>query len=131
MIGIPLEDNVLDLGEVNGDREALNQPDTALGDELSRTSSFGDFAPGQVSELSGHSIRIVGTCELGINSQSNGNLIMSDRNFLKVFPEHAGATEGENAVTVGVLRVRPGTDTRASADGTCKPRCRPTSGCSR
>ena len=29
---------------------------------------------------------------------------MSDRNFLRVFPEHAGATEGENAVTVGVLR---------------------------
>jgi putative ABC transport system permease protein len=35
---------------------------------------------------------------------------MSDRNFLKVFPENAGATEAENAVTVGVLRTRPRTD---------------------
>ncbi|MGC8642828.1 MAG: ABC transporter permease DevC, partial [Isosphaeraceae bacterium] len=109
VIGIPLEDDVLNLEEVKSQRAALSQPDTALGDELSRTSSF-DFNPGQVSELSGHTIRIVGTCELGINAQSNGNLIMSERNFLRVFPEYAGATEGENAVTVGVLRVRRGAD---------------------
>jgi putative ABC transport system permease protein len=52
----------------------------------------------------------VGTFELGINSQSNGNLIMSDRNLLKIFPDRAGATLGENAVTIGVLRIRPGAD---------------------
>ena len=66
--------------------------------------------PGQVSELSGRTIRIVGTFKLGINSQSNGNLIMSDRNLLRYFPDLAGPTAGENAVTVGVLRVRPGAD---------------------
>ena len=72
----------------------------------------------------------MGTFKLGINSQSNGNLIMSDRNFLRVFPEHAGATEGENAVTVGVLRVRPGTDLPGCGP-TFKRRCRLTSGFSR
>lgn len=110
VVGVPLEDDVLDFGAVKGDRRALAEPDTALGDALSRTDSFGKFAPGQVSELSGHTIKIVGTCELGINAQSNGNLIMSDRNFLKVFPEHAGPSEAENAVTVGVLRIRPDSD---------------------
>jgi putative ABC transport system permease protein len=110
VIGVPPEDDVLNISEVRAQLRDLSQPDTALADELSRSSSFGDFAPGQVSELSGHPLRIVGTFKLGINAQSNGNLIMSDRNLLKFFPEHAGASEGENAVTVGVLRVRPGTD---------------------
>ena len=72
--------------------------------------SFGHFVPGEVSELSGHRVRIVGTFKLGINAQSNGNLIISDRNLLKLFPEHAGTTVGENAVTVGVLRIRAGAD---------------------
>ena len=107
MIGVPLDDDVLDLSEVKEHREQLRQPDTALADGLSRPSSFGHFAAGQVSELSGRTIRIVGTFKLGINSQSNGNLIMSDRNLLRYFPELAGPTAGENAVTVGVLRVRP------------------------
>ena len=45
----------------------------------------------QVSELSGHRVRVVGTFKLGIDAQSNGNLIMSERNLLRLFPEHAGA----------------------------------------
>ena len=45
---------------------------------------------GRISELSGHRVRVVGTFKLGINAQSNGNLIMSDRNLLKIFPQYAG-----------------------------------------
>jgi putative ABC transport system permease protein len=110
VIGVPPEKGVLNLEEVKKYREALAQPDTVLADELSRSSSFGHFAPGQVSELSGHTVRIVGTFKLGINAQSNGNLIMSDRNLLRVFPDHAGASLGDNAVTIGVIRIRPGAD---------------------
>jgi putative ABC transport system permease protein len=110
VIGFPPEDDVLEHEEVKRFREALSRPDTALADELSRSDTFGRFVPGEVSELSGRRIRIVGTFRLGINSQSNGNLIMSDRNLLKIFPQHAGATLGENAVTIGVLRIRPRAD---------------------
>ena len=110
VIGVPLEDDLLEIDEVKRQRSRLDQPDTALADELSRSSSFGDFREGQISELSGHRIRILGTFKLGINAQTNGNLIMSDRNLLRVFPELAGTSLGENAVTIGVLRVRPGTD---------------------
>ena len=110
VVGIPLEDDVLNIDEVKKELVALGQPDTAMADALSRSASFGEFATGQVSELSGHTIKIVGTFKLGINSQSNGNLIMSDRNLFRVFPELAGKTEGDSAVTVGLLRVRPGTD---------------------
>ena len=110
VVGIPLEDDVLNIDEVKKELVALGRPDTAMADALSRSASFGEFAAGQVSELSGHTITIVGTFKLGINSQSNGNLIMSDRNLFRVFPELAGKTEGDSAVTVGLLRVRPGTD---------------------
>jgi putative ABC transport system permease protein len=116
VLGIPLEGDVLNVEEVRSLRSALAAPDTAMADALSRTSSFGEFAPGQVSELSGHKIKIVGTFKLGINSQSNGNLIMSDRNLFRVFPELAGSTEGESAVTIGLLRVRPETDLASLRD---------------
>src|SRR5271166_1273296 len=110
VVGIRPEDEVLNIDEVKKGRDALGQPDTALADALSRSASFGEFATGQVSELSGHTIKLVGTFKLGINSQSNGNLIMSDRNLFRVFPDLTGQTEGDSAVTVGLLRVRPGTD---------------------
>ena len=110
VLGVPLEDDLLNIDEVRSHSTELAQPDTALGDALSRSASFGQFAPGQVSELSGRTVKIVGTFELGINSQSNGNLIMSDRNLFRYFPELAGQTEAENAVTLGLVRVRPGAD---------------------
>lgn len=110
MLGVPLEDDLLKIDEVKQKLSELAHPDTAMADALSRSANFGEFAAGQVSELSGRTIRIVGTFELGINSQSNGNLIMSDRNLFRFFPELAGPTEAENAVTVGLVRVRPETD---------------------
>jgi putative ABC transport system permease protein len=39
---------------------------------------------------------------------------MSDRNMLKIFPNQAGASPGENGVTVGVVRLRPHADLRAT-----------------
>jgi putative ABC transport system permease protein len=110
IVGIRPEDDILNIDEVKAHRGELSQVDTAMADELSRTSSFGTFSTGMVSELSGHAIRIVGLFKLGINSQSNGNLVTSERTFLRIFPDHAGATEGDHDVTVGVLRVRPGAD---------------------
>lgn len=110
VIGVPLEDDILRIDELKSHREALRAPDTALADALSRDESLGPFRVGEVSELSGRTVRIVGTCKLGINAQSNGNLIMSDRNYLRAFPAQAGASQGDNAVTIGVLRLRPGTD---------------------
>ncbi|WP_165233948.1 FtsX-like permease family protein [Aquisphaera insulae] len=110
VIGVRLEDDELDIDGLKTHRGALSQPDTAIADSLSRERSFGEFEAGQVSELSGRSLRIVGTFRLGINSQTNGNLIMSDRNLRRYFPELAGPTAAEDAVTIGLVSLRPGTD---------------------
>jgi putative ABC transport system permease protein len=110
VIGVPPEDEVLDLYEVKKARLELARPETGMADALSRSSHFGEFEDNQESELAGRKIRLVGTFKLGINSQSNGNLVTSDRNFLRYFPEQAGASQAENAVTIGVVRLRPGAD---------------------
>jgi putative ABC transport system permease protein len=110
VVGYPPEDDVLDLPELRENREAWSRPDTAMADALSKSDRFGDFEAGQVSELSGRRIEIVGTFELGANVQSNGNLVMSDRNMMKYFPELGGPSLVDRKVTVGVLRVRPGVD---------------------
>lgn len=110
VVGYPPEDDVLDVPELRRDREAWSRPDTAMADALSRSEQFGEFHKGRVSELSGRKIEIAGTFDLGVNVQSNGNLVMSDRNMMKVFPQLNGPTVGDRSITVGVLRVRPGTD---------------------
>ena len=60
-----------------------------------------------------------GTFKLGINAQSNGNLITSDRNRSSYFPNTPAPPVGENAVTIGVLRIRAGADLTR-----CEPACK-------
>ena len=55
---------------------------------------------------------------------------MSDRNLLRYFPDLAGPTTAENAVTVGVLRVRPGRGPRPGSRRRFSRPCRPTCRCS-
>ena len=110
VVGYPPEDDVLDVPELKENREAWSRPGTAMADALSRTDEFGVFHEGQVSELSGRRVEIAGTFELGVNVQSNGNLVMSDRNMMKYFPRLNGVSVADRNVTVGVLRVRPGAD---------------------
>ena len=47
VIGVPPESDVLDLERVRQHRQALSEPDTVLADELSRSSRFGHFVPGE------------------------------------------------------------------------------------
>src|SRR5262249_30922063 len=77
---------------------------------LARTERLGPLANGMVSELSGKTVRILGTFGLGADFQSDGTLVMSDKNLGEVFPDRRGLTRADDEVTVGLLRVRPGTD---------------------
>ena len=67
-----------------------------MADVLSKAEEFGPFATGLTSELSGHAIRIVGTFALGTDFQNNGNLVMSEENFLKVLPHRRGGDVGRH-----------------------------------
>ncbi|MEM6598623.1 MAG: ABC transporter permease DevC [Cyanobacteria bacterium P01_C01_bin.69] len=80
-----LGDPVLDIPEVQEQLLALQIPNTALIDSRAR-AEIGPTTAGIVSELAEREITIVGTFELGTDfAAGNGNLIMSDINFLRYF----------------------------------------------
>jgi putative ABC transport system permease protein len=100
---------VLRIPEVSAHLEQLKLPDTALIDTESKPF-YGERAPGIERQLARRSIQVVGTFRLGTDFTTNGNLIMSDTNFAKFFPDRVAAQGSLSEVDVGVLKVAPGAD---------------------
>ena len=110
VVAYPPRANALDLPELIDRREDWGRPGRAMADAMSRTERLGPLQAGLVSELSGKTIRIVGMFDLGADFQSDGTLVMSDASLADIFPDLRGSTQGDDEVTVGLLRVRPGVD---------------------
>lgn len=112
VLAFNLADPVLLLPEVTANLDKLQLPDTALIDLRSR-EEVGTKAAGVISELAKRQLRIVGTFSLGTDFASgNGNLIMSDQNFLRFFANR-GPNEDERSFStadIGLIKVKPGTD---------------------
>ncbi|MBD1918063.1 MULTISPECIES: ABC transporter permease DevC [Cyanophyceae] len=105
-------DPVLPMPEVLARQQELRLPNTAMIDERSR-DEVGPRETGVISELADREIRVVGTFSLGTDFASgNGNLIMSDQNFLRFFANRGPEEEERSFATadIGLLRVTPGTD---------------------
>lgn len=112
VVGYAPEDDLLDVPELKASRDLWSRPNTAMADERSRADQFGEFKAGQVSELARKRFEIVGTFSLGINVQTNGNMVVSDRNMMAAFPELDGPSLLDRKVQVGVIRTAPGADPR-------------------
>ncbi len=103
-------DDALDLAALIDRREDWGRPGRAMADALSRTERLGPLRSGMVSELSGKTVHVVGTFDLGADFQSDGTLVMSDTSLADIFPDRRGLSKGDDPVNVGLLRVRPGVD---------------------
>ncbi len=106
---------VLAIPEVLAREQDLKLPNTAMIDSRSR-AELGPLETGIITELADREIRIVGTFSLGTDFASgNGNLIMSDQNFLRFFANRGPEEEERSFATVdiGLLRVAPGTNIEA------------------
>lgn len=79
------DDPVFDVPELKELSAALKKPDTVLFDSQSR-DYFGRPLAGTQTELSQRKVTVIGTFRLGTDILSDGNLIMSSRNFAKFFP---------------------------------------------
>lgn len=110
VVAYPPRGDALDLASIVGRRDDWDRPGTAMADALSRTERLGPLAPGTASELSGKTVRILGTFDLGADFQSDGTLVMSGSSLQDIFPDRLGPTRADDQVTVGLLRVRPGVD---------------------
>ncbi|MBX2865878.1 MAG: ABC transporter permease DevC [Leptolyngbyaceae cyanobacterium MAG.088] len=112
VIAINPDEPVLNIPEIDTHRQALKLPETALMDTQSR-AEVGPVEAGVISELADRQIRLVGTFTMGTDFASgNGNLLMSDQNFLRYFADR-GPEEAERSfatVDVGVVKLDPGTN---------------------
>jgi putative ABC transport system permease protein len=93
----------------------LQQPWTVLLDEKGKAES-GPKRAGIVSELAERQAYVIGTFRLGTDFASeNGNLVMSDQNFLRYFGNLAPGEESRtlNTVDIGLIKVAPKTNINA------------------
>ncbi|MBD1849857.1 ABC transporter permease DevC [Leptolyngbya sp. FACHB-711] len=105
-------DNVLPLPGIVQHRSDLLLPRTALIDEKSRPE-VGPKQAGTVTELAEQQVTLVGTFSLGTDFASgNGNVVMSDQNFLRYFANLGPDEESRslNTVDIGLLHVADGTN---------------------
>jgi putative ABC transport system permease protein len=95
---------------VNDRLSLLTPRDTALIDLLSRPEQ-GHLAPGVISEVQHHRIRIVGRYAIGGSFVAGSTLITSRETFLEVFKQASG-----DRINVGLVKISPGASPRAVAE---------------
>jgi putative ABC transport system permease protein len=91
---------------------ALHQADTCLFDIRSRKefeTVLEKLAASQpvAAEVNSRRVKVVGTTTIGASFDVEGNLVTSDANFIRLFPQRAPAS-----IDLGVVRLRSGSDPR-------------------
>lgn len=110
VLAFNLADPILQIPEVSRFLAELQLPETALIDTNSRPE-VGPTIPGIESELSERRLKIIGTFTMGTDFASgNGNLIMSDQNFLRYFANRGPEEDPRSFATadLGLIQVTPG-----------------------
>ncbi len=88
----------------------LEQPDVVLFDERSKPK-YGRAEVGAVAELAGRRVRIAGLFRLGTDFAYDGNVLMSERNYRRLFAA-PGYDPLEN-VSLALVRLAPGANREA------------------
>jgi putative ABC transport system permease protein len=102
--------DVFNIPEIKAGLPLLRLADVVFFDEGSKPE-YGSFrsalAAGRMetTEVSGHRVVVGGDFMLGISFASDGNLITSDQNFLRIMP---GRQVG--IINIGLIRLKPGTN---------------------
>jgi len=99
-------DSVFRFPELAACADALRRPDTVLFDTKSR-DYYGNPQAGTRTELAGREVTVVGTFRLGTDFMTDGNLIMSDRNFEKFFPDRSFRRPHLDKVAIGLVKLDP------------------------
>ncbi|MEM9213082.1 MAG: ABC transporter permease DevC [Cyanobacteria bacterium P01_F01_bin.150] len=112
------DDPVLPLPGIVNQTDTLKLPWTTVIDGRSR-SEVGPTEAGITTELMEQQINVVGNFSLGTDfAAGNGNIVMSDQNFIRYFarlgPEKDSRTL--STVDIGLLTVAPGSDVSGLVD---------------
>ncbi|SFP85981.1 putative ABC transport system permease protein [Nitrosomonas cryotolerans] len=98
---------LFDITAVKNKRRELRQKDTVLFDEASRPE-FGQMpqllATGRnTTEINDYTVTILDLFRLGVSFAADGNVVTSDLNFMRIFPDR-----NRNGIDLGVIRLYPG-----------------------
>ncbi|SFK69089.1 putative ABC transport system permease protein [Nitrosomonas aestuarii] len=104
--GYDPDTDLLDIEAIRKMKHALRIKDNVMFDEYSRP----EFGPvrqmletGQNrTEVNDYKVTIVGIFQLGISFAADGNIVTSDLNFLRIFPNRSA-----NDIDIGVIRLHP------------------------
>ncbi|XFA71846.1 ABC transporter permease DevC [Thermosynechococcaceae cyanobacterium Okahandja] len=115
VIGVDPMAMALQVSDTPGWQNALKLSDHVLFDAQSR-AEFGPipelYRSGKpvITEVSGRRIQVAGLFTMGANFGADGNLLTSDLNFLRMFPER-----NPGLIDVGLVRIKPGVDAKVLA----------------
>jgi putative ABC transport system permease protein len=110
ILGVHPEDDLLAAPGYREGRKLLNREDVLLFDSAGRPE-FGpirdtfDPAHPLVTELNDREISVVGLFEMGPSFGIDGNIITSEDNWLRLFPNRS-----RNDIHLGLIRLEPGSD---------------------
>ncbi|MDX1460694.1 MAG: ABC transporter permease DevC [Xanthomonadales bacterium] len=116
VLGLNPEENLLLTPGFDENRLKLRQQDVVLFDAASRPE-FGNVAGAfqregrLVTELNDREIEVVGLFEMGTSFGIDGNLITSDDNWLRLFPDRP-----RHDIQLGLVHLREGADPAAIRD---------------
>ena len=116
VIGANPRAQIFNLPGVQQNIEQVKIPDVVLFDSGSRPD-FGpvvdEFKQGKPveAEVGGRRIEVGGIMELGASFGSDGNVLTSDLNFLRLFDERQ-----KGLINIGLIRLKPGVDSKILAE---------------
>jgi len=98
---------LFDIDSVKNSQQELQTKDTVMFDELSRPE-FGPMrqlleAGRTETEINDYKIKVIGLFRLGVSFAADGNVITSDLNFMRIFPNR-----NQDNIDIGVVKLHPG-----------------------
>ena len=109
ILGIDPKDRPFRSAPLNELAQQLREEDSALIDGESKPE-FGPLQPGLSTELPQHRINVLGRFRMGAGLISTGNLLLSERSFVRQVPDAV-----PDRLSLGLIRLRPGTPVLESA----------------
>lgn len=109
VIGFNLEKPVFRLPTLQGNLSPLKQPGHVYMDTFSR-KQFGRWRNNNKLEVGGRRIQVVGEFSMGTGFGADGDIIVSDQTFRRLFPNRS-----LEQVSLGLVRIAPGADAQEVA----------------
>jgi putative ABC transport system permease protein len=104
VIGLDPQDPIFESEDINRQLSVLNRADTILVDSATRPM-FGPLTAGRVVDIDGVKITIGGDYLLGTGFMGLGVILISAKNFVRLFP-----FRNLDQVNLGLVQLKPGVD---------------------